>query len=172
MRTGTFCGGKMGVKTLAGYLQGSDSSPTECDGCSRLVSHDLTLLGVDHRIYQGYVEINAGDGLKYAVTPHFWVNVWDDARNLYIVDFRLRCYAPQDWQEELVEQIPHGLFLYTDFEESFEFHRPLTLYYEEVEPILSGVLPLSWITALKTDFTKLPEVQEFIQRHLQKSIDE
>jgi hypothetical protein len=166
MLNATFGGGKLSRQTLEAYLRSADQSPTECDGCSRLVAHDLELLGIPTLICWGSAILSREDEsgtLQYIEFPHCWIKIYDDDDVFYSVDFRLRCYAElAGWTEEELKVIPHGIF--------GDGHSYAVQHFEnrwEVGVLLDPAI----YSALKLDIRKLPGWEQ-IEKQLMESWQE
>jgi len=100
----------MSVTDLRFFLHDAEYSPTECDGCSRLVAHQLALMTVDNQLWTGIVEVIKPNGMM-TVSPHFWVELKADDETPHIIDFRLQYWAQlYNWPNNVIKDLPHGIF--------------------------------------------------------------
>ena len=83
-----------------------DQLPLECDGMSRLLSHEFYRLGLVYNCYMGEVS-NGKDGSN--VYPHFWVELPVMGVEPLFVDLRLRMWLGDR------EDVPHGIFLEKEY---------------------------------------------------------
>lgn len=143
-------------------LAGLDDSPTECDGCSRLVSHNLTLLGINHEIRVGSVAITFFDTSDivrpHIVCPHFWVHLVRDVEkgfssDAYLIDFRLKMWLGH-LSEESLKALPHGFVRQLDYS-------PNVLYKKE-NVVAGGVLPKGLYNILRQRFPIDEGIQNFL----------
>lgn len=76
-----------------------DSSPTECDGMTRICHSVLDQHGIEHQVMVGAISAGARE-----MSPHFWIDLPDGTR----IDYRARLWLGN-------EGIPHGVFSPQDF---------------------------------------------------------
>jgi hypothetical protein len=119
------------ISELEILLQEYDRTPTECDGCTRLISHGLAKAGVVHQVFQGVCNQFDGDRLVRSI-PHYWIDLLDGFR----VDYRLRMWMGQS------DQIPHGIFVPSQYPNLKWIGEPFTF----------SVLPEAILKALTTPF--------------------
>ena len=138
-------------------LAGLDDSPTECDGCSRLVSHNLTLLGINHEIRMGSVAITFPD-TSDVVRPHFWVNLVRDVEkgfssDAYLIDFRLKMWLGH-LSEESLKALPHGFVRQLDYSPN--------VFYKKENVVAGGVMPKGIYKILRQRFPIDEGIQNFL----------
>lgn len=90
----------MMIKEITKLLVPYDSSPTECDGMTRICSTILTKEGIKHQPMLGSVVYK-----EKKIEPHFWINL----ANNYCIDYRLKMWFGK------CNNIPHGIFKFKDF---------------------------------------------------------
>ncbi|WP_107670133.1 hypothetical protein [Cyanothece sp. BG0011] len=88
------------IEEIRKRLDVYDSSPTECDGMTRICSTILTKEGIKHQLMLGSIIYE-----NRKIEPHFWINL----ANNYCIDYRLRMWFGKD------SNIPHGVFNVKDF---------------------------------------------------------
>lgn len=79
-----------------------DSSPTECDGMTRICHTILAKNDLQHQTMIGVLLFRQRE-----IKPHFWIDLPSGER----IDYRARL-----WTENIV-QVPHGVFYPDDFPE-------------------------------------------------------
>jgi hypothetical protein len=116
---------------LQDLLSTADQSLTECDGCSRLVSHFLTQQAIQHHCHQG--KVVASDGKT--IPLHYWIELPDDQDAItWRIDYRLQYWLGANY--------PHGIFLPKS-------HHPT---YIPVQTDFGGILPQALVDVLLLDF--------------------
>lgn len=130
---------------LQDLLSTADQSPTECDGCSRLVSHFLTQRAIQHHCYQGRGV--ALDGKT--IPPHYWVELLDQDGITWRIDYRLQLWLGADY--------PHGIFLP-------ESHHPTYIPVQTTG--FGGILPQALVSVL---LLKLKHESNRYEAHFRRS---
>jgi hypothetical protein len=120
------------IHQVQALLDPLDSSPTECDGMTRLCHTRLAQHQIPHTVYCGACRYQGQGGY-----PHFWIDLagkWQSWR----VDYRLRSWLPGDPQA-----LPHGVFQPEQFPQ---------VHYQG-EPVEMGLLSESLFQVLLMDIT-------------------
>lgn len=120
------------LSQVAELLQMADQSPTECDGCTYLVSHLLTQAEIPHLCRIGTV-IAWG---KKVIPLHFWAEIVSDQGSMWRVDYRCQYWFGKEY--------PHGIVLPQP-------HHPLYLHNPEQQPF-GGLLPEEIVQILVMQF--------------------
>lgn len=97
------------LNELEQLLLPADLSPTECEGCSRLVSHLLTQLGIEHQPRVGKLITQA-----HILSRHCWVELLDQSGNIWRIDYRLRFWVGPNYPHVIVLPAPHHPTYLTD----------------------------------------------------------
>lgn len=118
------------LQELEEILAIADRSQTQCDGCSRLVSHLLTQKQVQHFPRTGQVIASGGR----AIALHYWVELLDDFGAMWRIDYRL-----QHW---LGEGYPHGIFRPQPHHPLY-LHFPVPMFGGELSP--AAYFALTWV---------------------------
>jgi hypothetical protein len=87
------------IHQVHSLLDPLDTSPTECDGMTRLCHTVLAQHQIPHTVYFGVCRYQS-----QGIQPHYWIDLcgpWQGWR----VDYRLRL-----WFSGEAEDLPHGVF--------------------------------------------------------------
>ncbi len=133
------------LNELEQLLSPADLSPTECEGCSRLVSHLLTQLGIEHqpRVGKLITELRS-------LPRHCWVELPDQSGNIWRIDYRLRFWVGPNY--------PHGIVLPAPDHPTYQA--------DEAIHFAGGLLPEGVYNALLMDFD-ISELLAQLERKLQ-----
>lgn len=119
------------LKDLEQLLSPADQSPTECDGCSRLVSHLLTQQGIEH-----YPRAGKLIAQSRTLPRHCWVELPDQGGTIWRIDYRLRCWLGAGY--------PHGIVLPTPDHPTYQV--------DEAIHFTGGLMPEGVYNALLMNF--------------------
>lgn len=100
----------------------------ECDGFTRVASHILNGMGINHVTMFGSLKM-----FGYVVEPHYWIVLEDTG---LVVDYRARM-----WLDDKPEA-PHGVFMEEDF--------PLAVYCGDETKLLVNKVVFDVLTRNKT----------------------
>lgn len=95
----------MSLEYIKQLLYRYETSPTECDGMTRIVSTLLTREQIPHQPFFG--SLQKLDQNK-SITPHFWVELAGELKGMRI-DFRARMWLGNS------EDVPHGVFQFCSY---------------------------------------------------------
>jgi hypothetical protein len=123
------------IPQVRSLLDPLDSSPTECDGMTRLCHTVLAQHGIAHTVYFGACRYQT-----QWIQAHYWIDLAGPLQG-WRVDYRLRL-----WLKGEVEALPHGVFQPEQF--------PQVQYLGgrvELEPLSDSLFqlllsdPLAWV---------------------------
>lgn len=96
----------MSAQKIRELLNSYDSSPTECDGMTRICHTVLCNNDIPHNVQFGICQYQT-----QLIPVHFWIELGNELGGWY-VDYRLRM-----WLEGKNKHIPHGVFQLAKFPE-------------------------------------------------------
>ena len=104
-----------------------DSSPTECDGMTRICHTVLTQHGIEHQSMMGVLTKD-----KQKVEPHFWIDLSSGER----IDYRAKMWLRNS------DCVPHGVFQPTYFPDVI--YRGVPVELELLSPMLLKIMTTNW----------------------------
>lgn len=87
------------IETVRSLLDSYDSSPTECDGMTRICSTVLHHKNIPHQVMSGQCLYN----FKLLLPIHYWIDLQEELDS-WRVDYRLRMWLGNR------SDVPHGIF--------------------------------------------------------------
>lgn len=103
------------ISTIRTLLDPLDSSPTECDGMTRLCHTVLSHHQIAHTVFSGTCHYQDD-----RVNPHFWIDL-DGPRQGWSLDYRLQLWLGNS------AHLPHGVFQPHRFPEVLYDGRPIAM---------------------------------------------
>lgn len=142
------------IQRVRSLLDPLDTSPTECDGMTRLCHTVLSQHQIPHTVYLGACRYQS-----QGIQPHYWIDL-DDPLQGWRVDYRLRL-----WLKGEAEALPHGVFQSEQF--------PQVQYLGgrvELEPLSDSLFQLllidstAWVLAAKAQGCRsLPGIESAVK---------